>query len=146
MPWKKSMNRLCNLASQSSDGLAVKSQQNATLIHSGTITHLDALESYAFRIWRGVATSIVVCMTFSRSSLTRCRSASMLSTVGGDFRRCSSKASLSIRNRLVLTLNPTISGVRPRGCGRIPAEVMKSSSTSVGRRSACSVRTRTRKG
>jgi hypothetical protein len=46
---------------------------------------------------------------------------------------------LSIRNRLVLTLKPTINGVRSRGCGMIPAGVICSSSTSLGSRRACMV-------
>ena len=95
-------------------------------------THLVALESYPLFSFKGDATSIVVCMTFSRSSLTLCRSARMLSTVCGIFRRCSSKASFSIRNKLVLTLKPTMSGVRSNGWGKMPADVICSSSTSLG--------------
>ena len=75
-------------------------------------------------------------MTFSLSSLTLCRSARILSTVCGIFRRCSSKASFRIRNKLVLTLKPTMSGVRSSGWGRIPADVICSSSTSLGNRKA----------
>lgn len=78
-------------------------------------------------------------MAFSRRSLTLCRSARMLSTVGGSLRRCSSRASFKMRNNFVLTLKPTISGVRPSGWGMIPADVICSSSTSLGSRRACMI-------
>lgn len=58
----------------------------------------------------------------------------MLSTVGGALRRCSRSASFRMRKRFVTTLKPVMSGVWPTGCGKIPAAVICSSSTSEGRR------------
>jgi hypothetical protein len=62
--------------------------------------YLETLESIDFFNCSGGGTSFVVLITFSRSSLTFCRSARILSTVGGAFRRWSIKASFMILIKL----------------------------------------------